>query len=118
VNVSLLAELTLDILLMNTNYYFYILECNDGTKYYGHTYNLNKRFNDHISGRVRTTKNKHPKLVYYEEFNLRSEAFKRESQFKNGKTRKETIDRLISSFPESKCQGLNSHKQSSDSKED
>lgn len=103
-------NLTLDILLMNSIYYFYILKYNDGTKYYGHTNNLAKRLLEHSKGCVLSTKNKRlVKLIYYEEFNSRSEAFKREMQFKNGKTRKETIEKLVNSFPEAKCQGFNSH---------
>ena len=95
---------------MNSIYYFYILRCNGGTKYYGHTNNLTRRLVEHSKGRVCSTKNKQPvKLVYYEEFNSRSEAFEREMQFKNGKTRKETIEKLINSFPKAKCQGFNSH---------
>jgi putative endonuclease len=93
---------------MNKTYYFYILKCNDKTKYYGHTNNLTERLNDHIKGYVYSIRNKQPKLVYYEEFTSRSEAFRREMQFKNGKTRKETIEKLINSFPETKCQGFNS----------
>lgn len=87
---------------MKEIYYFYILKCNDGTKYYGHTNNLDERIREHIKGRVFSTNNKKPKLVYYEEFNLRSDAFKREMQFKNGKTRKKTIDNLINSFTKNK----------------
>ena len=93
---------------MGTIYYFYILKCNSGTKYYGHTNNLNERLKGHIKGRVPATRNKQPILVYYEEFNSRSEAYKREMQFKNGKTRKESIAKLINSFPKTKCQGFNS----------
>ena len=93
---------------MNVVHYFYILKCNDGTKYYGHTNNLAQRLKKHLRGRVCYTKNKQPKLVYYEEVKSRSEAFKREMQFKNGKTRKKTIERLISSFSKAKCQGFNS----------
>jgi hypothetical protein len=37
VNVNCSPNLTLDILLMNSEYYFYILICDDGSKYYGHT---------------------------------------------------------------------------------
>ncbi|MBM3253321.1 MAG: GIY-YIG nuclease family protein [Candidatus Omnitrophica bacterium] len=89
-------------------YYTYILECNNGNKYYGHTNNLAQRLRDHTRGKVFSTRNKQPKLVYYKEFNSCSEAFKREMQFKNGKTRKKTIERLIKSFPKAKCQGFNS----------
>ncbi|MBM3251780.1 MAG: GIY-YIG nuclease family protein [Candidatus Omnitrophica bacterium] len=94
---------------MNSIYYFYILKCDDGTKYYGHTDNLEERFKKHLKGQVVSTKNKRPlELAYWEELETRSEAFKREMQFKNGKTRKETIDQLIDSFPKTKCQGFNS----------
>jgi len=102
-------NLTLDILPMNNNYSFYILECKDGSKYYGHTNNLVRRFTEHCRGRVQATKNKQPCLAYYEVFNSCSEAFNREMQFKNGKTRKETIEKLLKSFPRAKCQGFNSH---------
>ena len=99
----------LDILLMKLTYYFYILMCSDGTKYYGHTSDLMQRIRSHSNGHVRSTKRKRPvRLVYYEEFSSRSEAFRRERQFKNGKTRKSTIEKLISSFPKEKCQGFNS----------
>ncbi|MBI5145407.1 MAG: GIY-YIG nuclease family protein [Candidatus Omnitrophica bacterium] len=93
---------------MTQVYYAYILECNDGTKYYGHTNNLIERIKDHIGGRVCYTKNKQPELVYYEEFDSRSKAFECEMQFKNGKTRKKSIEKLITSFPKAKCQGFNS----------
>lgn len=92
---------------MNSKYYFYILKCNDSTKYFGHTNNLSERLIKHSKGYVQTTKDKRPvELVYYEEFNSCSEAFRRELQFKNGKTRKETVERLIDSFSKVKCQGF------------
>jgi len=103
--------LTLDILFMKVNsiYYFYILKCNDGSKYYGHTNNLEKRFKAHSGGQVYSTRDRRPlKLAYWEELETRSEAFRREMQFKNGRTRKETIEKLIDSFPQVKCQGFNS----------
>ena len=96
---------------MNQIYHAHILECNNGTEYYGHINNLAERIKNHTRGNVYSTRNKQPKLVYYEEFNSRSEAFKREMQFKNGKTRKKSIDRLIQSFPQAKCQGFNSDMQ-------
>jgi len=95
---------------MDESYYFYILERSDNTKYYGYTNNLKRRLQDHSNGKVVSTRNKRPvQLVYFEELNTRSEAFRREQQFKNGKTRKEKIQDLISSFPREKCQGFNSH---------
>jgi predicted GIY-YIG superfamily endonuclease len=83
---------------MNTKYYTYILECNDGTRYYGHTNNLTRRLKDHLNGRVGFTNNKQPKLIYYKEFNSCSEAYRREMQLKNGRTRRETMKKLIASF--------------------
>jgi putative endonuclease len=94
---------------MNEKYFFYILKCYDGTKYFGHTNNLTNRFGFHKKGFVAYTRNRRPiELVYFEEFSERSQAFKREMQFKNGKTRKETIENLINSFSRAKCQGFNS----------
>jgi len=91
------------------NYYFYILECKNGNRYYGHTNNLARRVKEHANGEIMSTKNTRSiNLVYFEELNSRGQAFKREMQFKNGKTRKETIDELINGFPKEKCQGFNS----------
>ncbi|MBU0710193.1 MAG: GIY-YIG nuclease family protein [Candidatus Omnitrophica bacterium] len=89
-------------------YYAYILKCDNGKKYYGHTNNLSKRIKDHRNGRVYATRNKRPQVVYYEEFVSCQEAFKREMQFKNGRMRKSTIEQLINNFAKSKCQGFNS----------
>ncbi len=90
-------------------YYFYILQCRDGYKYYGHTNNLARRILEHSKGEVKSTKKRRPvKLVYFEEVKSRKEAFKREMQFKNGKTRKETISKLTRGFSREKCQGFNS----------
>lgn len=106
---KVLSELTLDILFMSSKYYFYILKCSDNNRYYGHTNDLHKRLRSHLEGRVLSTKNRRPlDLIYYEEYDSRSLAFRREMQFKNGKTRKATIDKLIQSFPKTKCQGFNS----------
>jgi predicted GIY-YIG superfamily endonuclease len=41
-------------------------------------------------------------LVYFETFPNQAEAMKRERQFKAGRTRKETKERLIKSFPREK----------------
>ncbi len=94
---------------MKKEYYVYILQCNDRTKYYGHTNDLRARLDDHCKGFVSYTKYRRPiELVYFEECNTRSQAFKRERQLKNGRTRKETIEKLINDFPKAKCQGFNS----------
>jgi putative endonuclease len=109
VNISLWPNLILDILQMKSIYYTYILECKGGKRYYGHTNNLSNRLTEHCKGKVRFTGNKLPvSLVYYEELKTRSDAFKRETQLKNGKTRKEALEKLIKAFPKAKCQGFNS----------
>jgi putative endonuclease len=89
-------------------YYTYILGCEDGARYFGYTSNLKKRLRRHIRGGVFSTRNKQVVLVYYEEFDSRSEAFRREKQLKNGNTRRETIEKLIRDFDKTKCQGFNS----------
>ena len=63
-----------------------------------------------MKGKVQATKYRQPvELIYYKECNSRPEAFRLEMKFKNGKTRKSTIDKLINSFSKTKCQGFNSH---------
>ena len=64
--------------------YTYILKCNDGTLYTGWTNNLEKRIKDHNEGKgAKYTKARRPvELVYYEEFELKEEAMKREYAIK------------------------------------
>jgi len=94
---------------MRQKYYFYILKCIDNTRYYGSTNDLYNRLNEHSKGRVKSTKNKRPvELSYYKECDSRSEAFRLEMKFKNGKTRKTTVEKLLDNFPKEKCQGFNS----------
>ena len=64
--------------------YTYILKCNDGTLYTGWTNNLEKRVKDHNEGKgAKYTKARRPvTLVYYEEFESKEEAMKREYAIK------------------------------------
>jgi putative endonuclease len=66
-------------------FYAYILKSlKDGTYYKGSTDNLQKRIKQHNSGKVKYTKGHLPyKLHYFEEFETRSEALKREKFFKS-----------------------------------
>jgi len=66
-------------------YYAYILKSlRDGKFYYGHTANLDLRLKEHNRGKVRATKSRGPFIVhYYEEFETKSEAIKRELFFKS-----------------------------------
>ncbi|WP_194191759.1 GIY-YIG nuclease family protein [Clostridium chrysemydis] len=64
--------------------YVYILKCNDGSLYTGWTNNLEKRFKAHSEGRgAKYTKGRGPlELVYYEEFEEKNDAMKREYAIK------------------------------------
>ena len=54
-----------------------------GTYYYGSTVNIHKRLEEHYAGKVRYTKGRRPWILhYYEEFETRSDARKRERFFK------------------------------------
>ena len=65
--------------------YTYILECKDGTYYTGWTNNLEKRLKDHNEGRgAKYTKARLPVfLIYYEEFQTKEEAMRREYAIKH-----------------------------------
>jgi putative endonuclease len=67
------------------SYFTYILKSEyDGTYYYGSTKDLKERLKAHNSGKSRYTKGRRPwKLHYFEEFESRSEAVKREAFFKS-----------------------------------
>lgn len=64
--------------------YTYILECADGSLYTGWTNDLEKRINDHNTGRgAKYTKARRPvKLVHFETFGTKEEAMKREYAIK------------------------------------
>lgn len=64
--------------------YTYIVQCSDDTLYTGWTNNLEKRIQDHNLGRgAKYTRTRLPVvLVYYEIFETKQEAMKREYQIK------------------------------------
>jgi len=66
-------------------YVAYIIRSeNSGTHYYGHAENMAARLERHNSGKVRSTRAKRPwKLHYYEMFETKSEAYRRELFFKS-----------------------------------
>jgi len=70
-------------------YYVYVLRsCVNGDLYKGSTENLERRLIQHNEGLVKyTSKFKPWELVYYEEFETRSLAVRRERFFKTGKGR-------------------------------
>lgn len=65
-------------------HYTYILECNDKTLYTGWTTDLEKRVRAHNEGKgAKYTKSRAPvKLVYYEQYETKQEALKREYAIK------------------------------------
>ena len=69
-------------------YRVYILKSLKVSRYYiGHTNNLVKRLNEHNSGKTKSTKGYIPwKIVYTEEFETKSEAFRREREIKGYKS--------------------------------
>ncbi len=75
--------------------YTYILQCKDDTFYTGWTNNLEKRIKDHNDGKgAKYTKARRPvKLVYYETYETKKQAMKREYEIKqlSRKEKKELI---------------------------
>lgn len=65
-------------------HYAYMLRCKDNSIYSGYTTDLEKRLETHNSGMgAKYTRARLPvKLVYFEEFEDKKEAMKREWQFK------------------------------------
>jgi len=66
-------------------YFFYILECKDGSLYSGITTDVERRFEEHRSGigAQYTRSHKPRKIVYTEEYPNRSAAQKREAEVKS-----------------------------------
>ena len=71
-------------------YYAYILKSKvDGSFYKGSTGNLELRLQQHNAGRCNYTSRKVPwEIIYYEVFNTREEALKREKYFKTAAGRR------------------------------
>ncbi len=65
--------------------YTYVLECRDGSLYTGWTNNLEKRVRDHNDGRgAKYTKSRRPvRLAYYETYETKNEAMRREYEIKH-----------------------------------
>ena len=80
--------------------YVYIIRCNDSSLYTGWTNNLKKRFEDHSKGKgAKYTRGRGPlKLVYFEKFDTKEEAMKREYAIK--KLTKVLKEELIGGFNE------------------
>ncbi len=83
--------------------YTYILKCRDGSLYTGWTTDLERRLKEHNSGKgAKYTKSRRPVvLAYYETFDTKEEAMKREYAIKQLK-RKDKLMLLESREIESK----------------
>ncbi len=78
--------------------YTYLLRCKDNTLYCGWTNDLEKRLAAHNSGLgAKYTRSRHPvALVYFEAFETKAEALRREAEIKK-LSRKEKL-KLIDKF--------------------
>jgi putative endonuclease len=75
-------------------HYAYIVKCSDQTYYTGYTNDLEKRLSAHNAGKgAKYTKNRLPvEIVYFEEYEEKSEAMKREYAIKKlTRTQKEKL---------------------------
>ncbi len=78
------------------SYYVYIIESdNSGRKYVGSTNNLERRIHQHNRGENSSTRKGIPyRLIYFESFESKELALKRERFFKTGKGR-EVFKKLL-----------------------
>ena len=83
---------------MSEKHFVYILLTQNNTLYCGYTDNVEKRFNEHLSGKgAKYTKaNKPVKVVYQKEFPTKSEALKEEYRIKHKFTKAQKLE-LINS---------------------
>lgn len=73
--------------------YTYILKCRDGSLYTGWTNDIEKRLKAHNEGcGAKYTKSRRPvELVYYEEFDTKEEAMRREYRIKHLSRKKKEL---------------------------
>jgi putative endonuclease len=70
------------------NFVYVLKSLKDKKRYIGLTNNLDKRLNEHNRGKVAATKNRIPfELIYFEKYEKRDVAAKREKFFKTGRGR-------------------------------
>ena len=83
-----------------TMYYVYILQSElDKEFYIGRTGDLKRRYSEHQTGRVDSTKHRLPmKLLCYEAYNTKEEAARREDFLKSSDGRKDIKKRIIESM--------------------
>ncbi len=84
---------------MQWHWYVYIIECKDGTYYTGRTWNIQLRYDQHLSGKGSKYTAKHgvKKLAYYEKHEDFEVATAREIQIK-GWSQEKKLKILINKF--------------------
>ena len=77
-------------------WFVYVLECEDGSLYKGHSRDVLERWKQHATGRGAEWTKKHPpvRLAHWETFNSKEKAIEREKELKTGYGRK-WLDREI-----------------------
>jgi len=70
--------------MVESNFFFYVLECSDGSLYAGYTNDLEKRIEKHNAGKgAKYTRMKRPvTLKYFQAFVSKGEAMSAEARFK------------------------------------
>jgi len=78
-------------------YYFYVLQSElDKKLYYGQTTDLRKRLAEHKEGQVPSTKQRRPlEIIYYEAYNSKELAIKRERVVKRSGTARDALRKRI-----------------------
>ena len=78
-------------------FHFYVLRSiKDDKLYLGSTGNLERRLQEHILGKVKSTKSRRPLvLIYREGFATKNEAQHREKYFKGGGNARNLLNKLI-----------------------
>jgi len=78
-------------------YYFYVLQSElDKKLYYGQTTDLRKRLAEHNEGQVPSTKQRRPlEIIYYEAYNSKELAIKRERVVKRSGTARDALRKRI-----------------------
>ena len=77
-------------------FYVYVLTMNNGEIYIGFSTNLKNRIKQHYENKVISTKNREPKLVYYEAYISKKDAMEREQKLKQRGNAKRWLKERIS----------------------
>lgn len=75
---------------MKNKWYTYLIRCEDGSFYVGHTSDLDRRFKEHSQGKGGRYTNLHRpiEILYHEEFSTEKESMDRERQIKGWRREK------------------------------